>query len=181
MYVTSSTRPQRGMIKWRKCSRLHFAHSTHFCNPAETLQQMISAVLFLQRETINHIHIVTNSSVVVRVTVIKGAGGKVFFTLSDARTEDCSGRVPPWTPVEQTQINLVKRTHVLTLMTPGNGNQCPRSAPAQPLGSYLMSSLIHLLHCPLTSPRLCTGTHLWEAKIMGPTLSSIEVWWMATA
>lgn len=135
---------------------------------------MISAVSFLQRETINHIHIVTNGGVVVRVTVIKGAGGKVFFTLSGALTEECSGRVPR-SPVEQTQINLVKRTHVLTLMTPGNGNQCPRSAPAQPLGSYLMSSLIHLQHCPLTSQWLCTGTHLWEAKIMGSTLSSIEV------
>lgn len=66
-------------------------------------------------------------------------------------------------------------------MIPGNSNQCPHSSVPLPLGSYLMSSLIHSPYCLLMSPWFCSGTHLWEAKIMGPTLSSIQVWWMAPA
>lgn len=97
--------------------------------------------------------------------------------LSYAITEDCSGRVL----VEQTQINLVTCTHARSLMIPANANQCPDSSVSQPLGLYLMSSLIHSPYCLLMSPWFCSGTHLWEAKIMGLNLSSIHVWWMVPA
>lgn len=136
-------------------------------------QQMISVASKLI-ETINHDGVVcclsSGECVAVAAALIKGAGGKVLHV-----RRSCSGRLRPHTPVEQTQINLVRRAHVLTLMKPGDANQCPHSSQAQPLGSYLMSSLIRSSYCPRAPWQRCAGPHLWEAQIMGPTLSSREV------
>lgn len=52
---------------------------THFCS---TFLKIMSPVEFLQREAINHNHIVTNDCAVVRVTVIKVAQGKVSRVIS---------------------------------------------------------------------------------------------------
>lgn len=73
------------------------------------------------------------------------------------------------------------RICTLTPMIPANTNKCPRSALNQPLGIYLMSSLIHPLYCVWMHLCFCSATHLWEAEIMGGTLSSIWVWWITPA
>lgn len=73
------------------------------------------------------------------------------------------------------------RICTLTSMIPANAYKYTHSSVNQPLGIYLMSSLIHSLHCVWLWPCFCSATHLWDAKIMGATLSSIWVWWIAPA
>lgn len=51
---------------------------THFCSAGEALKYFLSCIAneFLQREAINHNHIVTNDCAVVTVTVINRARGE---------------------------------------------------------------------------------------------------------
>lgn len=72
-------------------------------------------------------------------------------------------------------------THALTPTIPGNGNQRPRSSLPHHPPRQLFNEFFNSLYCLLMSPWSGSGTCLWEAKIMGPTLSLIQVWWMATA
>lgn len=116
------------------------------------------------------------SPAAVRVPVIKWAWGRPPAPLSPAIRESLFRL----SPCRKAQINLVTCAYALSpqwsLLTLTN-----IPTPNQPLGIYLMSSLIHSLHCVWTCPGFYSGTHLWGAKIMGGTLSSVWVRWIAPA
>lgn len=139
----------------------------HFCCTGKALQQIGSVGQSLQREAINHNHTVTNNCAVSRVTVIKSQReGVPCYLLLEEKTALAGSLL--------SKHKLIL-SHARTLMIPGNANQCPDSSVSQPLGVYLMSSLIHSPYFLLMSPWLCSGTHLWEAKIIALNLSSIHV------